>query len=180
MRTRFKYRLKSEVDLGTLKGPLIITPNHRSYFDAYAVLAAFPLKSGVHPIHTMAADWLYKNMFRRFYLNAVHAIPTLKGQGLEKSLEAPEKTLKTGGTVGIFPEGGLNSDGANGGVAEKARVGAVLLSQHAGAPILPVGIKIEKNICNVFIGKPYSIAGLDTESARMLVMEKIKQQYQTL
>lgn len=49
----------------------------------------------------------------------------------------PLKNLMKGGTVGIYPEGGIRY---RPGVHE-VKIGAAYLAQKSGAPILPVAIK---------------------------------------
>lgn len=177
IKTFYKFEIKSEIDLKNLSGPLIITPNHKTYIDAYAVLISFSLKSKVHPIHTMAADWLYKNPLRRFYLNMVHTMPTLRGQGLEASLKISKKVLSDNGVILLFPEGGINE---NEGVLDESKIGPAALSLETNAHLLPIAIKIADGFCRVSVGKAYSLDEKNIQIARYKIMQKIKELYNNI
>src|SRR3989338_6230522 len=172
IKARYKFEVKSRVDLQNLTGPIIMTPNHESYLDAYAVLISFPFFSKIHPIYTMAADWLYKNPLRRFYLKSVHTMPTFSGHGMDVSLKIPKEALLKGGAILFFPEGGLNVTGS---ILPKSKIGAVLLSKEMNIPLLPIAVKIENKLCKVSIGAPYLLENTEIEEARLEVMKKIRE-----
>lgn len=64
----------------------------------------------------------------------------LGGQGIEKSLSLPKEVLKSGGSVGIFPEGRVIRESRLGA----AMIGVAVLAIEPRAPILPVAVKINR------------------------------------
>lgn len=138
----FRLRVESRVDLRTLIGPIIITPNHKSYTDHFLFLAALPLFSKLLPVRVMAADWLFRiprykgGTLIKWALFWFGAYPVRKGEGLGISLRQPLRILQKGYTVAIYPEGGIQY---RKGVYD-VKIGAAFLAHESGAPILPVAI----------------------------------------
>lgn len=147
-------------NLEGLSGPLIIAANHKSFVDHFFVLALFPRENKLMPLRGVAADWLFRvpwyklGFFIRWGLNALGAYPAKAGQGLSVSLKHPLEILKDGGTVGIYPEGGIYF---RRGIKElkDMKIGAAVLAKESGAPILPIaicGVEYLK-LRNFFLGK---------------------------
>lgn len=121
---------------------MIITPIHKSYADHFFILAALPVWSKLLPARTMAADWTFevpvmgwalKNLFGAYRIRNKKSL----GLSIREILQEPLATLKNGGVVGIYPEGGIRFKP---GVHE-VKVGVAFLAKESGAPILPVAIK---------------------------------------
>lgn len=134
----FRLEVKNKRVLEICWGPMIITPNHKSYADHFFILAALPVSSKLLPARAMAADWLFEVPVVGWVLkNLFGAYRIKKGQGLAISLREPLRVLAKGGAVAIYPEGGILY---RPGVHE-VKIGAAYLAQKSGAPILPVAIK---------------------------------------
>lgn len=134
----FRIKVKNKEVLRGLRGPMIITPNHKSYADHFFILACLTIFSKLLPVRAMAAGWLFgvpsvgwalKNLFGAYRIK--------KGHGLAVSLREPLKVLAKGGAMAIYPEGGIRF---RPGVHE-VKIGAAYLAQKSGVPILPVAIK---------------------------------------
>lgn len=138
-------------------GPLIMVGNHFSFIDpaAFISIAPWPMDfigGAVTPhapkiVQFIPRLWGY--------------LPVYRGTGSTYALKEAEKILRSGGVVGIFPEGGSWAQ-----VLRPARPGAALLTAIAGAPLLPIGLvgfpkvfpslrKGKRAKVKVRIGKPF-------------------------
>ncbi len=148
-----------------LEGPLIIASNHGAWFDGWLIGAIFPPKAKVFPIRY--ATWYRYYYFPLFFpfLWAFGAFPVRKGEGLEKVLQPAIEILKSGGVVGIFPEGKRQYVGR----PRNPRRGVAYLAVKTGAPILPVKITgnrglgiisslLRKRKIKVFVGEPFTVS----------------------
>ena len=134
----FRLSVKNKEALDALQGPIIITPNHKSYVDHFFILAALPFGSKLLPVRAMAADWLFDVPVVGWSLkNLLGAYRIKKGRGLPVSLREPLKVLAKGGAVAVYPEGEIRF---RPGVYE-VKIGAAFLAQKSGALVLPVAIK---------------------------------------
>lgn len=112
-------------------GPLIMVGNHFSFIDpaVFVSIAPWPMDfigGAVTPhapkiVQFIPRLWGY--------------LPVYRGTGSTYALKEADHILKTGGVVGIFPEGGSWAQ-----VLRPARPGAALLTATAGAPLLPIGL----------------------------------------
>lgn len=112
-------------------GPLIMVGNHFSFVDpaVFVSIAPWPMDfigGAVTPhapkiVQFIPRLWGY--------------LPVYRGTGSTYALKEADRILKSGGVVGIFPEGGSWAQ-----VLRPARPGAALLTATAGAPLLPVGL----------------------------------------
>lgn len=129
--------------------PCLFTSNHKTYVDHFFVLVLFSPLAPLLPARGMAADWLfnvgwYKGGFLlRWGLKALGAFPTHRSKertanSISVSLRHPLKVLQKGGSVMIYPEGGIFY---RKGLREKIYDGATRLAQAAVVPIVPIGIR---------------------------------------
>jgi 1-acyl-sn-glycerol-3-phosphate acyltransferase len=112
-------------------GPLIMVGNHFSFVDpaVFVSIAPWPMDfigGAVTPhapkiVQFLPRLWGY--------------LPVYRGTGSTYALKEADRILKSGGVVGIFPEGGSWAQ-----VLRPARPGAALLTATAGAPLLPIGL----------------------------------------
>ncbi len=143
-------------------GPVIIAPVHRSFID-------FFIASEVtnRPIAFMAKDELWKYRLPAKFLEAFGAFPVNRSGVDRKALERAESTLKSGGTLILFPEGTRRSGGTVGELHE----GAAFLAARTGAVVVPIGLseteqimpkgsKIPKRMpVKIVIGKSVHVSG---------------------
>jgi 1-acyl-sn-glycerol-3-phosphate acyltransferase len=119
------FRLKVEGLENLPKSNFIIISNHNSYLDALVIMAIVPKK-----IHVIALRSLYKIPWLRWFLRVLEALPI--GSSSAKAIEL----LTNNKIVGLFPEGGISSDGK----LKEFRRGAALLALKTGRPIVPCAI----------------------------------------
>jgi 1-acyl-sn-glycerol-3-phosphate acyltransferase len=150
------------------KGLFILVANHPHRFDGPVLYTTFFYRLA-HDVKFLAAQSTYGNKMYRFYYKVFETVLVEEKSG-KSAFEEALSLLKSGSSVGIFPEGGSTLI-----KAKKAKTGAVRLSLLTGAPIVPVRI-VKKTRWHLFVGKPYfpekiSIsdwAAVRKESSRLL------------
>lgn len=164
----FRIEAKNKENILNLSGPLIVTPNHKTFVDHFFVLANLPFNSKLLPARGIAIDYLFKIPILGWILkNLLGAYPTYKGQGLDISLRDPLKILLKGHVVGIYPEGGIRFRPG----VHPVKIGAAYLAVKSKAPILPVAITgaeyfsfktflFGQRRIKVIFGQPYKLRDL--------------------
>ena len=154
-------------------GPIILCGNHKHVHDQYNVMIVTK-----RVIHYMAKDEYFKGPHAWFYKLAgcISVDRTIKD---EKAKNTALEILKSGGAVGIFPEGTRNKTL---GTPEEVdllpfKFGAVSLAKKTNALIVPFGISGEytgkKGKLTTRIGKPFNVSDMDLEEANKVLREKI-------
>jgi 1-acyl-sn-glycerol-3-phosphate acyltransferase len=114
------------------KGPVIVSPIHRSNLDVPMVGSFFQRR-----LHYLGKGSLMTNRFIAWLLLGCGMIPLDRDSRADKlALDASLKALKEGKALAVFPEGQRKS----GPRVHPILDGAVWLSAKSNAPILPVGI----------------------------------------
>jgi len=112
-------------------GPLILAPNHASYFDPPAVGCLVPRVTYYLARHTLFAppigSWL---------LPSIGSIPVNQESPGPSSLKNIFEVLKKNGTLVLFPEGARTMDGH----LAQAEPGIGLIAARTGTPVVPVHI----------------------------------------
>lgn len=116
-------------------GPKILVANHPTTTDPFVLTG---INSGASTVLIKAS--LFSIPLFGKYLSWSGHIPVYKNQGAE-ALKNALKQLKDGITVIIFIEGDLTSLVSK---LAKPKTGAVRLALSSGAPIVPIGISVEK------------------------------------
>ena len=116
-------------------GALIFCGNHRTYLDPPAIIVT----AGRH-MRFMAKEELRKNPFLAFLGVIFEGIYVKRDAKDISAMKEAIKTLKSGGCIGLFPEGTRNGLEKNDG---KLKNGATYLALKTGAKIVPIGIQGE-------------------------------------
>lgn len=147
-------------------GSLILVSNHLSIADP-PILVAYVKRH----IHFILKEELYESLVFRVLLPPGEPIPVRRGKPGRDALRQCEAILKTGGVIGIFPEGTRSHSGET----QEARAGVVFLARRTGAPILPVAIAGTEHILpgrfpwfrrarvRLTFGRPFTLAELDAD-----------------
>ncbi len=109
------------------KGPVILASNHVGIADG-PLLAIFAPR----PVHALTKQEMFKGFMDPFLLGAGQ-IPLDRFNADPLAVKRCLRVLRSGGVIGIFPEG---SRGA--GEFERFHTGAAYLALVTGAPIVPV------------------------------------------
>lgn len=123
----FRLKVEGRANIPA-QGPLVVVANHESFLDGFVVGSVLMKRQATF----LAAPWLYSTPVVGAFVRAVGAIPAY-GEGAEvAALRESIRILQKGGTVALFPQGGI----ARGEIAG----GAVFVAIKAPAPLLPMRI----------------------------------------
>ncbi len=134
-------------------GPKIFAANHPTTTDPFFLLALV-----AEPMSILVTGMCFKVPVFGNYLKLAGHIP-VADENRRAAFEAARQRLESGQSVGIFPEGALSP--LEGGL-HKARTGAARLALLTGAPIIPLGISLQRQRIHF----AQATAGGKTETAR--------------
>ena len=142
------------------EGCLIFAGNHKHALDPIMVMS-----STHRVVHYMAKEELFRGLHGRLF-EKIGLIKIHRNKSNPIAVLQAEKILKSGGTIGIFPEGTRNRTEKE---LLKFRHGAVVISQKTNAPIIPFAIRGEyklfrKNV-QIEFGKPILTSNKEIEKA---------------
>jgi 1-acyl-sn-glycerol-3-phosphate acyltransferase len=146
----FHFKVEGLENLKNLpKGKgVIFAANHGSHIDSVLIPAALPINSPLLPVRYLALEILFKFpyfLFAGLPISFFGAIPVKRGLGdLGLALKKPLKILRSGGTVGIFPEGRRTKIGdlkTGFGQIQRGYRGVAFLARETGLPVVPVALK---------------------------------------
>ena len=132
---RFFFRFKGIGVKNLPKGPVILAPNHQSFFDGLFVASL--LKS-----RTMRSTYFYakqkhvQNWFVRFMASKHNVIVMDLQKDLKESIQKLAMVLRNGKNVIIFPEGTRTTSGNLGDFKKTFAI----LSKELNIPVVPVAI----------------------------------------
>ena len=129
---RLYFRARA-VDLENIpkEGPCLILSNHVSMIDppAIGIIVFFRKKTKF-----MARDTLFKNIFLKYFLDHVGALPLNRGAGFRSGFENALQALKKEEIALVaFPEGTRSEDGK----LQEGKPGIGLFVLQADVPIVP-------------------------------------------
>jgi 1-acyl-sn-glycerol-3-phosphate acyltransferase len=113
-----------------MEGPLIIACNHRAYLDP-PVMGCFSPRQ----ISYMAKRELFEIPILGPAITAAGAYPVDREGSAMAAVRRSVEVLRAGGCIGIFPEGGRNTEGD-----KEARSGVALLASLGKAKVVPAAI----------------------------------------
>jgi 1-acyl-sn-glycerol-3-phosphate acyltransferase len=112
-------------------GPVIIAPNHKSFWDAFFVAAATR-----RPIRFMGKNELFEGRAGKLLIR-LGAFPVRRGASDAAAIETAREILRDGGLLALFPEGTRVRDPT---ILGKPHKGAARLALETGATIVPCAI----------------------------------------
>ncbi len=122
------------------EGAKIIAANHPSTTDPFFVAAMVRKQSFI-----LINNLLFQVPLLGEYLRRSGHIPVIGGSG-QAAIDSALAHLRKGHTILIFPEGDLSPE--EGGF-HKPRTGVARLALLSGAPVIPVGIHLQRERCHV-------------------------------
>jgi 1-acyl-sn-glycerol-3-phosphate acyltransferase len=114
-----------------LEGPVILAPNHVSFFDPPVVACASP-----RALTFMAKEELFKPPVFGPLIKSVNAHPLKRGAGDTSAIRLALEKLGEGHCLIMFPEG-TRGDGK---VLGEMQSGVAMLAKRSGARVVPVGV----------------------------------------
>jgi 1-acyl-sn-glycerol-3-phosphate acyltransferase len=112
-------------------GPVILAPNHFSFFDHFFLAAVLRRK-----VRFMAKSQMFKPPLQFIYDHG-GVFPVRRGMADEEAFVTAETILERQGCVAMYCEGGRSRTGE---LSERAKPGIGRLALQTGAPIVPVAI----------------------------------------
>jgi 1-acyl-sn-glycerol-3-phosphate acyltransferase len=131
------------------EGPVIVAPNHKSFYDSFFVGLATR-----RPLHFMAKVELFQGRSARF-LSGLGAFPVRRGTADPVALETARIHLEKGRVLAMFPEGTRYRDPD---MLKAPHRGVGRLAIEAQAPIVPCAITgTEKLFIGGWFPKPVRV-----------------------
>lgn len=112
-------------------GPVIFAPNHSSFMDHFFT-AVFVRRK----VRFMAKSQIFKRPLQ-FIFDHGGVFPVRRGARDDDAFVTADRILSSGGTIGMYCEGGRSRTGR---LAERAKPGIGRLALESGAMIVPVAI----------------------------------------
>ncbi|HEX2179331.1 MAG TPA: lysophospholipid acyltransferase family protein [Actinomycetota bacterium] len=115
------------------EGPVIVVANHVSFWDSFFVPLCVPRR-----VVFLAKAEYWDSWKTRWLVSSLGMIP-IKRDVRAKSLAALEtgiEFLKSGGVLGVYPEGTRSPDGR----LYRGRTGVARLALGSGSPVVPIGL----------------------------------------
>ena len=133
---KFYFRFKGEGMEKIPFGPVILAPNHQSFFDGLFVSALLKNRT-MKNTYFYAKEKHVHNPFIKAFANRNNIIIMDINKDLKESLQKLAEVLKKGKNIMIFPEGTRSRTGKLGNFKKAFAI----LSKELNVPIVPVSIK---------------------------------------
>jgi len=134
---RWLFRLRATgVDRLPRGGPFVLTPNHASFLDVFALAAALPSRVLVETYWAGTVDYLFNSRLRRAFSRLAHVFPIDPVKSPVSSFLMGAEVLKRGRILVWFPEGRRSPDGQ----LRPFMAGIGRLVQEPGWLVVPVHI----------------------------------------
>ena len=140
-----------------IEGPYLVCANHQTVLDV--IFLALALRH--QQPHFMAKEGVFRVPVLRRLVKWLGAFPVARGRADVGAVKHSINLLKSGRTVGIFPQGTRCAGKALRDTSPKG--GAGLIASRAGVQILPIFIQMKNQKwrflrrVNVVIGKPITV-----------------------
>lgn len=164
-------------------GPVILAPNHFSFFDHFFLAAALRRK-----VRFMAKSQLFNPPLQFIYTHG-GVFPVLRGRRDEEAFKTAHAILDRGDMVLMYLEGGRSRTGDLG----EARPGVGRLALESGVPVVPVAIfgsqgarnwkRLQFPKVTVHFGDPVRFERVEhpsreqSQAAAELVFEQVRELY---
>lgn len=162
-----------------LTGGVVLTPNHRAYYDMLPVHGPMVLRGDRKP-HALLKKEAFANRWitKLFVELGGIAVDRTPGKGAQSLAEAVD-ALDNGEVVAVFPQGTIRHDEEIG----ELKTGAVRMAAESGAVIVPVGCSGTQKLwtrgqrprlggrrvtVHVVVGEPFTVSGDVGEDNREL------------
>ncbi len=117
-------------------GSYLISPNHQSYLDAFAMVSMLPFRT-FRQLFFVGATEYFETPLMRWLAHFLNVVPVDPDANLVRAMQAGASGLRHGKILVLFPEGERSPDGT----VRRFKKGAAILSAQLGVPIVPVAIE---------------------------------------
>ncbi len=149
-------------------GPVIFAGNHRHAFDPVVVMTHTK-----RIVHYMAKESLFKGLHGILF-KQIGLIKVYRTKNNPEAVESAVELLKSGGTLGIFPEGTRNKTEEH---LLRFKHGAVRIAKEANSKIVPFAIKGEYKLFRkkliIEFGKPIDVSEMELEEANDCIRNEV-------
>jgi long-chain acyl-CoA synthetase len=135
MRGLFRLRVRGSADIPR-EGGLILTPNHASYLDPFALAAALGFRKSRRVYWAGWTGKLFTGPMVRTFSRAAQVVPVDPDRGPAAGLVMGEAVLRCGHSLVWFPEGRRSPTG----LLAPFLPGIGVLAERTGARLLPVRV----------------------------------------
>ncbi len=153
-------------------GPVILAGNHNAAMEGVLMAVYSPWQ-----VEFLGTGDIPQEKITEFFEAIYKYIPIRRGHIDRPALQKALSILKSGGVLGIFPEGGIWEPGQM-----RAQSGVAWLSYRSQAPVLPIGyagttlalgsaLKFKRPKLRINIGKLIPAAAIPTDIARKTYFE---------
>jgi 1-acyl-sn-glycerol-3-phosphate acyltransferase len=126
------FRMRAiAAELVPANGPVILAPNHFSFFDHFFLGAALRRK-----VRFMAKSQLFARPMQFVYTHG-GVFPVRRGHRDEDAFVTAKTIMRRDGAIAMYCEGGRSRTGE---LSEQAKPGIGRLALESGAPVVPVAI----------------------------------------
>jgi 1-acyl-sn-glycerol-3-phosphate acyltransferase len=181
------YRTRAiDTDKVPAAGPVIVTPNHFSFWDHFFIAVYLRRK-----VQFMAKSQLFRRPLQFIFTHG-GVFPVLRGRRDEEAFKTAHVVLNRGGIVVMYAEGGRSRSGDLG----EPKPGVGRLALESGAPVVPTAIAGSAKVRNwkrlqfpkvtVQYGDPVRFERVaepsreQSQAAAEVVFEEIRRLYQGL
>jgi long-chain acyl-CoA synthetase len=134
MQRLFGFRVAGLENIPT-QYPFMVTPNHVSFTDPFAVAMALPWRVFSRVFFVGYAAY-FRGPVLGWLGRIMRTVPIDQNRNLEGAMQAAAAGLRREMVLGIFPEGARSADGT----AKEFRRGTGILAQQLEVPVVPVGL----------------------------------------
>ena len=158
------------------QGPYLVCANHQTLLDPILICAATKRQQP----HFMAKAELFKVPVLRRLIRWLGAYPVSRGKSDVAAVKHAISLLKSGRSVGLFPQGTRCPERKPRDC--KIKFGAGLIAAHAGVQVLPVHVKIKNYRWKLFrrvtivFGEPIPFEAFDYREGEAGEYARISQQ----
>lgn len=151
-------------------GPILVVGNHIHLYDQCHALI-----STKRFITYMAKKEYFDDSKTAWFFKSVGCIPVDRSKKDEHATASALEVLKSGGAVGLFPEGTRNKTEL---FLQPFKFGAVSMAKKTDAYLVPFGItgdyKFRSKNLTVRFGKPFKVSDMDLTDANELLFKTVE------
>ncbi|MBP3950709.1 lysophospholipid acyltransferase family protein [Bacillus suaedae] len=150
----------------------IVVCTHRTWIDVVALGIAMKPTS----LYYMAKKELFQTKLTNWLFSSLHAFPVDRKNPGPSTLKIPQRLIKQGKVVGIFPSGTRSTENVG------LKRGAFVIAKRAGVPIIPAAYKGPNSLFGIFkrekikviFGDPIDLSDYDAKEDSEIALQKIQ------